>query len=180
DRGIGDFTRSYERASEPPADAAAVSDQIARLWAAEHARARFAAGDRGEAARLAARYRLVTAGAGAVVLENQQQYQQSGLDPGTEIGREPEGPIGSGPVPEASTLVLVATGLLAVWLLRGRHADERPPTAYVAVPYRGSWWYIDDADLDSKSTFFLLTWLFNLQASNAQAIGPMLTVGAGR
>ncbi|MFO0277952.1 MAG: hypothetical protein ACK533_11800 [Planctomycetota bacterium] len=65
-------------------------------------------------------------------------------------------------------------------LLRVRHADERPPTAYVAVPYRGSWWYIDDADLDSKSTFFLLTWLFNLQASNAQAIGPMLTVGAGR
>lgn len=65
-------------------------------------------------------------------------------------------------------------------LLRVRHADERPPTAYVAVPYRGSWWYIDDADLDSKSTFFLLTWLFNLQASNAQGIGPMLTVGAGR
>ena len=124
DRGIGDFTRSYERASEPPADAAAVSDQIARLWAAEHARERFAAGDRGEAARLAARYRLVTAGAGAVVLENQQQYQQSGLDPGAEIGREPEGPIGSGPVPEASTLVLVATGLLAVWLLRGRRRQQ--------------------------------------------------------
>jgi len=120
DRGIGDFTRNYERASEPPADAAAVSDQIARLWAAERARERFAAGDRDEAARLAARYRLVTAGAGAVVLENQQQYQQSGLDPGAEIGREPEGPIGSGPVPEASTIVLVATGLLAMWLLRGR------------------------------------------------------------
>lgn len=120
DRGIGDFTRSYERASEPPADAVAVSDQIARLWAADRARERFAAGDRDEAARLAARYRLVTAGAGAVVLENQQQYQQSGLDPGAEIGREPEGPIGSGPVPEASTIVLVATGLLAVWLLRGR------------------------------------------------------------
>lgn len=120
DRGIGDFTRRYERASEPPADAAAVSDQIARLWAAERAHARFAAGDRDEAARLAARYRLVTAGAGAVVLENQQQYQQSGLAPGAEIGREPEGPIGSGPVPEASTFVLVATGLLAVWLLRGR------------------------------------------------------------
>jgi hypothetical protein len=120
DRGIGDFTRGYERASETPADAVAVSDQIARLWAAERARERFAAGDRDEAARLAARYRLVTAGAGAVVLENQQQYQQSGLDPGAEIGREPEGPIGSGPVPEASTFVLVATGLAAVWLLRGR------------------------------------------------------------
>lgn len=65
-------------------------------------------------------------------------------------------------------------------LLRVRHADERPESAYVAVPYRGSWWYIDDADLDSKSTFFLLTWLFNLQASNAQPIGPVLTVGAGR
>jgi hypothetical protein len=65
-------------------------------------------------------------------------------------------------------------------LLRVRHAAARPDTAYAAVPYRGSWWYIDDADLESKSTFFLLTWLFNLQASNAQAIGPVLTVGAGR
>jgi hypothetical protein len=120
DFGVGDFTRSYERAAEPPADGAAVSDQIARLWAAQRARVAFRAGQRDDAARLAARYRLVTAGAGAVVLETAQQYQQSGLDPGAELGREPEGPIGSEPVPEPSTFVLLATGLLAVWWLRGR------------------------------------------------------------
>lgn len=63
-------------------------------------------------------------------------------------------------------------------LLRVRHAAERPADAYVAVRYRGSWWYLDDADLESKSTFFLLTWLFNLQASTTPPVGPMLTVGA--
>jgi hypothetical protein len=84
------------------------------------------------------------------------------------------------------TATLDAKGLPYDWrelvgdLLRVRHADRRPDHAYVTVPYRGSWWYIDDADLDSKSTFFLLTWLFNLQASNLQGVGPMLTVGAGR
>jgi hypothetical protein len=84
------------------------------------------------------------------------------------------------------TSTLGADGLPYDWrqlvgdLLRVHHADRRPDHAYVTVPYRGSWWYIEDADLDSKSTFFLLTWLFNLQASSIQGVGPMLTVGAGR
>lgn len=64
-------------------------------------------------------------------------------------------------------------------LLRVRSAADRPEHAFVAVWYRGVWWYVDDADLESKSTFFLLTWLFNLQASTTPAVGPVLTVGAG-
>jgi len=63
-------------------------------------------------------------------------------------------------------------------LLWVRYSEARPEHAYVAVPYRGLWWYIDDADLESKSTFFLLTWLFNLQASTPTAVGPVLTVGS--
>lgn len=63
-------------------------------------------------------------------------------------------------------------------LFRVRHSETRPEHAYAAVRYRGRWWYVDDADLDSKSTFFLLTWLFNLQASTTPPAGPMLTVGA--
>ena len=61
-------------------------------------------------------------GVGAVVLERPEQYAAAGLDPGAEIGREPAGPIGSGPVPEPSTFVLLASGLAAVWWLRRKRA----------------------------------------------------------
>lgn len=64
-------------------------------------------------------------------------------------------------------------------LMHIRSADSEPERAFVKIRYRGSWWYIDDADLESKSTFFLLTWLFNLQAAAPPGSGPLLTVGAG-
>ena len=50
---------------------------------------------------------------------------------------------------------------------------------FAKVRYRGSWFYIDDADLESKSTFSLLTYLFSIQASGSAAGGPLLTVSAG-
>jgi hypothetical protein len=50
------------------------------------------------------------------------------------------------------------TGELFDWravtgnLLRVHVESTRPPDAVIAVRYRGSWFYIDDADLSSKST----------------------------
>lgn len=64
-------------------------------------------------------------------------------------------------------------------LLRVQSSVAEPENAYVAIRYRDHWWYVDDADLESKSTFFLLTWLFNLQASTAHGVGPFLSVGTG-
>lgn len=64
-------------------------------------------------------------------------------------------------------------------LLRIRSAGERPADAFVAIRYRRHWFYVDDRDLDSKSTFFLLSSLFSLQASSAPRIAPALTVSAG-
>lgn len=54
-------------------------------------------------------------------------------------------------------------------VLRIRTAEKAPQTAMVAVPYRGHWFYIDDSDLDAKSTFALLSQLFALQAGTQQS-----------
>jgi hypothetical protein len=58
--------------------------------------------------------------------------------------------------------------------------STRPDQAAVAVRYRESWFYIDDADLKSKGTFSLLTQLFSLQASAILVTPPTLTLPVGR
>ncbi len=57
-----------------------------------------------------------------------------------------------------------------------RSSETYPENAYLAVPYRGYWFYIADYDLQSKSTFLLLTQLFNLQAGQNDYSGPTLTL----
>jgi hypothetical protein len=53
---------------------------------------------------------------------------------------------------------------------------KRPHNAYLAIHYRGSWFYIEDSDLTSKSTFSLLMQLFALQAGEIKSTGPILTL----
>ncbi len=64
-------------------------------------------------------------------------------------------------------------------LFRVRVADERPANAWVEVRYRDHWFYIPDDDLESKTTFGLLTQLFSLQAGGSHGIAPTLTLGLG-
>ncbi|MEZ4453816.1 MAG: hypothetical protein R3B09_30450 [Nannocystaceae bacterium] len=64
-------------------------------------------------------------------------------------------------------------------LMRIKSRRGPPPQAYVAVPYRDRWFYIDDSDLDSKSTFALLTQLLELQSGEIKATGPVLTLPVG-
>ncbi len=64
-------------------------------------------------------------------------------------------------------------------LLRIRTAWRRPAHSAVAVKYRGAWFYIDDAELSSKSTFALLSQLFALKAGNAKTEKPVLTLPVG-
>ena len=63
--------------------------------------------------------------------------------------------------------------------IRDSSSTNRPANAFVAVPYRGAWFYIADNDLESKSTFMLLTQLFNLQAGQIKTVAPALTIGVG-
>ena len=55
-------------------------------------------------------------------------------------------------------------------------AESRPDDAFIATPYRDHWFYIADDDLESKSTFLLLTQLFRLQAGATKTPGPTLTL----
>jgi len=49
----------------------------------------------------------------------------------------------------------------------------------VAVFYRRSWFYIDDSDLDSKSTFSMLGQVFALQSGDVEKMTPVLTLPIG-
>ena len=57
---------------------------------------------------------------------------------------------------------------------------NRPENAYVAVQYRGSWFYIADDDHASKATWGLLSILFALQSASAQGKAPLLTLPIGK
>jgi hypothetical protein len=59
---------------------------------------------------------------------------------------------------------------------------HKPPgCAYVAVHYRGYWFYIDDADTTSKATFTLMLNLGRLDfAKQRVSSKPMLTLPVGR
>jgi len=59
-------------------------------------------------------------------------------------------------------------------------SSSYPKSPYVAVKYRDAWFYIDDADLSSKSTFSLLKQLLALQSGDVQFQVPVLTLPVGR
>ena len=65
-------------------------------------------------------------------------------------------------------------------LFKVRAARVRPEGAYIATFYRGHWFWIEDTDLQSKSTFMLLRQLFDLQAGQTTYQGPTLTLPVGR
>ena len=65
-------------------------------------------------------------------------------------------------------------------LLQVESKRLRPRDAFVKTPYNGRWFYIDKADLDSKSTFLLLSQLFALQGGSVPALTPVLTLPVSR
>jgi len=83
------------------------------------------------------------------------------------------------------TVTLDKSGQVFDWqgvtegVMRIRSSQELPDNASVAVEYRDSWFYIDDSDLDSKSTFLLLGQIYQLQAGDATTIAPVLTLPVG-
>ncbi|MDZ4165243.1 MAG: hypothetical protein U1C55_08955, partial [Smithellaceae bacterium] len=65
-------------------------------------------------------------------------------------------------------------------LIKVRHQWTEPGDAYVAVPYRGRWFYIADDDLPSKAYLMLAGSIFSLQSGDLQTAAPVLTLPVGR
>ncbi len=68
-------------------------------------------------------------------------------------------------------------GLFEVHACKGH---KPPATAYVAITYRGYWYYIDDRDQASKSTLALVLQLSRLEFGTQKATEPILTLPVGR
>jgi hypothetical protein len=87
-----------------------------------------------------------------------------------------------GPAVDADGRVLdrreVTRGLFEVHVAKGH---KPPATAYVAVKYRGLWYYLDDRDPASKATLLLVLEMSRLDFAR-QHLGarPVLTLPAGR
>jgi hypothetical protein len=72
---------------------------------------------------------------------------------------------------------VLTEGLFEVHASRGL---KPPHAAYVAVKYRGYWYWIDDRDQTSKQTLELMLELARLNFGRQQGAGPVLTLPAGR
>ena len=60
--------------------------------------------------------------------------------------------------------------------LRIHSGVDRPADAFVSVRHHDHWFYLKHSDNMSKQAFSLLTYLFQMQAPQAQTLGPMITV----
>ena len=56
---------------------------------------------------------------------------------------------------------------------------SKPVDAFVAVPYRDRWFWVDDRDLDSKRMFSFLMILFSLAETGSDGGAPIVTIPAG-
>jgi len=64
-------------------------------------------------------------------------------------------------------------------LLRVQVQKTKPAHAFVSTHYRGHWFYIDDADLNSKSSFALIQLVTGLELAGGVVPGPVVTVSSG-
>ena len=65
-------------------------------------------------------------------------------------------------------------------LFRVKTLSENPAMDYIKIFYRGNWFYIQDSDIASKSTFSLLAQIFSLQAGKIKDNAPLLTLPIGQ
>ena len=63
-------------------------------------------------------------------------------------------------------------------LIQIRSSKNGPANAFVAVNYRGQWFWIDDCDLKSKRTFSFMMLLFTLAETGEKENLPLITIPA--
>jgi len=56
---------------------------------------------------------------------------------------------------------------------------DKPSHAFVQIQYRDHWYWIDDSDLETKTTFSLILFLLSLQSAASDGATPLLTINSG-
>ena len=64
-------------------------------------------------------------------------------------------------------------------VLRVHSSSARPTDAFVALPYHGYWFWIDDWDFPSKRMFSFLMVLFTLVETGPKGEAPIVTIPVG-
>ena len=64
-------------------------------------------------------------------------------------------------------------------LIRILYAEARPADAFVSVPYRDRWFWIDDRDYGSKKLFSFLMFVMTLTETGGKEGAPVLTISTG-
>jgi hypothetical protein len=65
------------------------------------------------------------------------------------------------------------------WLVI-KSSDSKPKNASLYIPYRGHWFYIDDADLQSRATFAMISALLAVVGGTVPGAHPVLTMPVGQ
>ena len=64
-------------------------------------------------------------------------------------------------------------------LLRIQNSSGKPGDAFVSIPYRNSYFWIDDRDLFSKKVFAFLMFVFTLVETGEKGTAPIVTIPTG-
>ena len=64
-------------------------------------------------------------------------------------------------------------------LFQIKSSPDKSSDAFVSIKYRGSWFYIDDTDVESKRTYALFSQIFAIQAGKIEVERPTLTLPIG-
>jgi hypothetical protein len=76
----------------------------------------------------------------------------------------------------ALPLLQADAGTRAAALVKIHSGSSIPADAYVATPYKGYWYWIDDTDIASKRMFTFLMILFSLAETGQNVAAPIVTV----
>jgi hypothetical protein len=105
-------------------------------------------------------------------------YLANGIDVPVEHVASGLAPLTLAPDGTTFDMRTITEGLFHVYTCDGR---KPPPSAYVAIKYRGYWYYIDDRDQASKTTFALVLQLARIDFGAQEPTGgPFLTLPVGR
>jgi hypothetical protein len=79
----------------------------------------------------------------------------------------------------APTFAETAAGKAIRPLIRIQSSSTKPPDAFVWIPYRNSYFWVDDRDLISKKIFSFLMFVFTLVETGDKGTVPIVTVPTG-